>query len=52
MTEDHETRLGLALNRVVELFSAICAAPDDQQVASEADAALADLNRLLEGSRR
>ncbi|WP_434739568.1 hypothetical protein [Micromonospora sp. SH-82] len=52
MTEDHETRVGLALQRVVELFAAVCGAPDDERVAGDADAALADLNQLLGAGTR
>ncbi|MFY1701783.1 hypothetical protein ACN28G_08620 [Micromonospora sp. WMMA1923] len=47
MSEDREAQVGVALHRIVELFGAICASPDDLDLAREADSALAELNRLL-----
>ncbi|MFI7209838.1 hypothetical protein [Micromonospora maritima] len=36
-----------AEHRVLELFGAVCADPDNPAVAAEADAALAEVDRLL-----
>ena len=41
-----DTQLAAAGHRVLEMFVAICGAPDDEQVAAEANRALAELARL------
>ncbi|WBB95657.1 MULTISPECIES: hypothetical protein [unclassified Solwaraspora] len=46
MTNDREAQLAAALGRVVELFAAICAAPDDPTLAARADEALAEVSHL------
>lgn len=47
MSTEPVSDIGTAMGRVVELFGAICADPDNLDLAWDADRSLADLNRLL-----
>ncbi len=47
MSTEPELDLGTALTRLVELFGAICADPDNLDLSRDADQGLADLNRVL-----
>ncbi|MBP2706812.1 hypothetical protein JOL79_23675 [Microbispora sp. RL4-1S] len=47
MSTEPVTDVGTALGRVVEMFGALCADPDNLDLAQDADRTLADLNRLL-----
>jgi hypothetical protein len=46
-TEDTGADLQAAHMRILEVFGAVCAEPDDPAVAREADEALARLDRML-----
>lgn len=50
MSGTDEEAIGAALNRTLEMFAAICADPDNRELAGTADAALAELSRLLRAS--
>lgn len=47
MSTEPVTDVTTALGRVVEMFGAVCADPDNLDLAWEADQSLVDLNRLL-----
>jgi hypothetical protein len=48
-TEDTRAGVEAALMRVLELFGAVCADPDNPTVKEQADRALADLDGMFAG---